>query len=59
MSTLKNYQIEGVKYCLRRKSALIADEMGLGKTAQAIGVINATKPDSVLIICPASLKINW
>ena len=34
--------------------------MGLGKTIQAIGIINAT-PEirRVLIICPASLKINW
>jgi SWI/SNF-related matrix-associated actin-dependent regulator 1 of chromatin subfamily A len=34
--------------------------MWLGKTIQAIGVINST-PDArrILIICPASLKLNW
>lgn len=39
---------------------LIADEMGLGKTCQAIGIINCL-PDvwQVLIVCPASLRINW
>ena len=42
----------------------IADDMGLGKSIQAIGIINhATwnnqQIKSVLIICPATLKINW
>ena len=40
--------------------ALIADEMGLGKTVEAIGVINAdSNIKRVLIICPASLRVNW
>lgn len=39
---------------------LIADEMGLGKTIQAIGVSNAIESiRRILIICPASLKLNW
>jgi SWI/SNF-related matrix-associated actin-dependent regulator 1 of chromatin subfamily A len=39
---------------------LLADALGLGKTIQAIGVINAVPSiQSVLIICPASLKLNW
>jgi SNF2 family DNA or RNA helicase len=34
--------------------------MGLGKTIEAIGVINAdTTINSVLVICPASIKRNW
>jgi hypothetical protein len=28
-------------------------------TVQAIGVINAEKPKTVLVVCPATLKINW
>jgi len=40
-------------------NVLIADEMGLGKTIQAIEVINITTPIFVLIVCPASLKLNW
>ena len=28
-------------------------------TIQAIGVVNATKAKRVLVICPASLKLNW
>jgi len=53
------YQQAGIAYAVARESCLIGDEMGLGKTIQAIGVINATSPESVLVICPSSLKINW
>jgi SWI/SNF-related matrix-associated actin-dependent regulator 1 of chromatin subfamily A len=54
------YQKAGIAYALSRTGTLIADEMGLGKTVQAIGAINAS-PEirRVLVICPASLKINW
>jgi hypothetical protein len=54
------YQNAGVRYALDKQSVLIADEMGLGKTIQAIGVINADETiKRVLIVCPASLKLNW
>ena len=53
------YQKAGISYAMQRSSTLIGDEMGLGKTIQAIGVINATAPKTVLVVCPASLKINW
>ena len=53
------YQKAGINYALQRNSVLIGDEMGLGKTIQAIGVMNATNPETVLVVCPASLKINW
>ena len=54
------YQEVGISFCLDREAALIADEMGLGKTIQAIGVINAdVSLKRILIICPASLKLNW
>jgi SWI/SNF-related matrix-associated actin-dependent regulator 1 of chromatin subfamily A len=54
------FQKAGIAYAMSRERTLIADEMGLGKTIQAIGVINAC-PDiqRVLVICPASVKINW
>jgi len=54
------YQRAGVAYALGRPSTLIADEMGLGKTVEAIAVINAdSAAQSVLVVCPASLKLNW
>jgi len=53
------YQKAGIAYATQRQSTLIGDEMGLGKTIQAVGVINATAPKTVLVVCPASLKINW
>ena len=54
------YQKAGIAYAARRQAALIADEMGLGKTIQAIGLINYDiSIRRVLVVCPASLKINW
>lgn len=39
---------------------LLADEQGLGKTVQAIGLFNLVpEAKRILIVCPASLKINW
>lgn len=53
------YQLAGVQFAVNRPSTLLADEMGVGKTAQATGVINSTDVKDVLVICPASLKLNW
>lgn len=54
------FQKAGIGFALKRENTLIADEMGLGKTVEAIGVINADPTISrVLIVCPASVKINW
>ena len=53
------FQRAGVDFMSRRQNILLGDEMGLGKTIQILGLINLEKPDSVLIICPAYLKINW
>ena len=38
---------------------LIGDEMGLGKTVQGIGVLVAANAFPAVIVCPASLKLNW
>jgi len=53
------YQHAGIAFAVQNEGTLIGDEMGLGKTVQAIGVINAAKPETVLIVCPATLKLNW
>ena len=41
--------------------SLLADDMGLGKTLQTIGWLakKTLKKLPVIIICPASLKLNW
>lgn len=53
------FQKAGIAFA-KDKNALIADSMGLGKTVQAIGVINS-RPEyrNVLVICPASIRLNW
>lgn len=54
------YQKAGIAYAIQRPATLVADEMGLGKTIQAIGVINVDSTiKSVLIVCPATIKLNW
>ena len=55
------YQVAGVQHAVTRdEGVLIADEMGLGKTVQAIAYVNASPMvKSVLIVCPASVRINW
>jgi SWI/SNF-related matrix-associated actin-dependent regulator 1 of chromatin subfamily A len=54
------YQKAGIVYGLRRNAVLIGDEPGLGKTVQAIGIINCLDDTQrVLVVCPASLRINW
>lgn len=54
------YQVEGIQFAKDRPACLIGDEMGLGKTIQAIGWINChPEIETVLVVCPATLKINW
>lgn len=54
------FQKAGIAYALDREATLIGDEMGLGKTIQGLGVINGDDSiKTVMIIVPASLRINW
>jgi SWI/SNF-related matrix-associated actin-dependent regulator 1 of chromatin subfamily A len=56
---LMPFQRAGVAYALSREGTLIGDEMGTGKTIQAICIANATAPQHILVVAPASLLINW
>ena len=60
---LRAYQVFGAKYILHQKRVLLGDEMGLGKTIQAIAAmadVHAKSPEShFLIVCPASVLVNW
>lgn len=53
------YQRAGIAYALRRPHTLFGDEPGLGKTVQAIGVCNATDARRILVVCPASVRLQW
>lgn len=53
------FQNAGVEYAVNRRNTLIGDEMGLGKTVQAILIANAIGARRVLVICPASIRLNW
>jgi SWI/SNF-related matrix-associated actin-dependent regulator 1 of chromatin subfamily A len=54
-----DHQKEAIQKLVENKKFILADDMGLGKTTSTI--IAALESDSkkVLIICPATLKINW
>ncbi len=41
------------------KRFILADDMGLGKTTSTIIAALETGVKKILIVCPASLKINW
>lgn len=53
------YQLEGIQRGLELKRFMNTDEPGLGKTIQSIATINLADAFPCLVICPASLKINW
>jgi len=54
------YQKAGIEFISKRIHVLLADDPGLGKTIQVIGAINYLQNiKKILIVCPASLKINW
>jgi len=55
----KEYQLAGIEYVLARSHALIGDAPGVGKTAQGIGISNAIDAKRTLVVCPASLRLNW
>jgi len=56
---LKPFQRAGVEYLLARRRAFLADEQGLGKTIEALAAIEADGAYPAVVVCPASLKLNW
>ena len=53
------HQKVAIEKLLANNKYILADDMGLGKTTSAIIAALESKAKKVLIICPASLKINW
>lgn len=57
---LRDYQVGGVRHLLGLTGGLLADDMGLGKSRQAVVAGRmAAGAAKVLVVCPASLGINW
>lgn len=53
------FQKASVAYALQRKNCLIADQPGLGKTPIAIAFANEIRAENVLVLCPASIRLQW
>ena len=66
-ATLRPYQLTGYHWlkalCEAGFGGILADDMGLGKTLQALALLLDEKERSgalrALVICPASLQLNW
>ena len=61
---LREFQKEGLSFLLANPRTLLADEMGLGKTVQVLSYLLALREQGgnslpSLIVCPASLVLNW
>ena len=53
------HQKEAIQKLVENKKFILADDMGLGKTTTTIIAALEANTKKVLIICPATLKINW
>ena len=53
------HQKESIQKLVENKKFILADDMGLGKTTSTIIAALESGSKKVLIICPATLKINW
>jgi SWI/SNF-related matrix-associated actin-dependent regulator 1 of chromatin subfamily A len=53
------HQKESIQKLVENKKFILADDMGLGKTTSTIIAALETGAKKILIVCPATLKINW
>ena len=54
-----DHQKTAIEKLAGSKRFILADDMGLGKTTSTIIAALETGSKKILIVCPASLKINW
>jgi SWI/SNF-related matrix-associated actin-dependent regulator 1 of chromatin subfamily A len=54
-----NHQKEAIEKLVGNDKFILADDMGLGKTTSTVIASLESGAKKILIICPASLKINW
>ncbi|MDX6356263.1 MAG: hypothetical protein QOF98_3166 [Streptomyces sp.] len=60
--SLRGYQAFGARFALAQRRVVLGDEMGLGKTVQAIAALAHLKAEGqthFLVVCPASVLVNW
>jgi len=55
----KPWQPRAIEALLANDKFILADDMGLGKTTSAIIASLECEAKKILIVCPASVKINW
>jgi len=60
------YQKAGIRYMLSalsqvefRKGVILGDQPGLGKTVQSLAVLETSGAYPAVVVCPATLKLNW
>jgi SWI/SNF-related matrix-associated actin-dependent regulator of chromatin subfamily A-like protein 1 len=56
---LQPFQWAAVRYALDARRSFLADEQGLGKTVEALAALEADDAYPAIVVCPASLKLNW
>jgi len=60
---LYDHQRVGAEFLIARRHAILADEMGVGKSLTAAAgaweLIKEGKINQALIVCPASVKVQW
>ena len=54
-----SHQKEAIEKLAAHDKYILADDMGLGKTTSTVIAALESGAERVLIVCPASLKINW
>lgn len=59
LESLFEYQRTGALWLAPKAQALLADDMGLGKSAQAVYGCDLVGAENILVLCPASVRVNW
>lgn len=55
----KSYQIPAIEALIAHDKFILADDMGLGKTTSAVLAALERGFQRILIVCTATLKLNW
>ena len=54
-----DYQLTGAEFLKIRLQALLADVPGVGKTGTAIRAADLVAAANILVVCPASTRVQW